>query len=568
MSFCKKCGNVLTDGAKFCGKCGEPAPPVQPFAEPAPAAETIQINNQYSQPPKKKKTGRIVALSVLAVIVVLAAVLLLNMRSIRASMLRWGDPVKYFRYIEQEASDDVIDAALVVYENAVNNAKNPLEGTSSSMKFTVGKDFRNFLPGMLGMTADEEDLAWMDHLGIDSSVRMKDDLAAIDLDFIANGTLIVGADMVMDMQENAMYLTLPELSEQSIRIDLAEIYGMDSTELYNAAEIQALYAAMAEAMPDAKTLEKLADKYMGILLEHVDHVEKAEETCSIQGIEQNVLTLEATISEENAIAAMVQVMQEMRTDKDVEKIIRSLAELDVHFGEEINADEFYEEFQNALDMAIESAEYEYAGCETLYLKDYIDRHGKVIGRRISTDYSVDAGYLILSDGKEFAFEAGAEDMKISGEGNKDGSTWKLYADEQELVVLRVSDWQNTNLKKQKLDFTASLSLGRDVVDEMTYNMDNPMIKTILMNAALTIDVDADGDASNVVLGLQANGMNVIQISAETTAIEAGKIEVPSSSLEGTDDMEMMQWASSLDVDRILKNLEAAGIPREILDMVG
>lgn len=49
--FCTKCGFQLTDGAKFCSRCGAPVAQPQPAAPSQPAAQTPQAANQPAPAP-------------------------------------------------------------------------------------------------------------------------------------------------------------------------------------------------------------------------------------------------------------------------------------------------------------------------------------------------------------------------------------------------------------------------------------------------------------------------------------------------------------------------------------
>ena len=63
--------------------------------------------------------------------------------------------------------------------------------------------------------------------------------------------------------------------------------------------------------------------------------------------------------------------------------------------------------------------------------------------------------------------------------------------------------------------------------------------------------------------LIVGGESLIKLEAKSNMIKAD-VSIPQNAVDGTDQNALMNWATSLDVNKLLENLKAAGISEDLL----
>ena len=137
--ICPKCGAELADGVKFCGNCGNPVsqPDAQNTYVPQPETASYQLPPQASQPvaytqaPREKsKTGLIIAIIVIAVVLIIGGAIAWFVHTVRKTANTYLNGIEDgFETFEDIDIDDIdiddIDVDIEGLDDAIDSMESP-----------------------------------------------------------------------------------------------------------------------------------------------------------------------------------------------------------------------------------------------------------------------------------------------------------------------------------------------------------------------------------------------------------------------------------------------------------
>lgn len=599
--FCMKCGAKLDDGAKFCPQCGAAQGPSAPAPSPAPAqagpaqphrsstmrqqpayeAPTRQAvyapePQAYAPPPQPKKKKKHVGLVIfLIIILAIAAGAYLMKDKISSFALRsFAPPEKYYQHVEKQSISELSTNAAEAYDTWVlANTDADNKTSDGGLEIRLGSAGRDLLMSAVGPTLQqlnpEEDLAWLQGLGIEGSRVTQGDLSSIQLRLTLNGTKLVTVDLSADTANDKAYVAIPELKADYLEMPLSQLTAMGggSGVMQFVGILGNLLSAdngqMAEAirsMPDKATVAKLIDKYLNLILDCAEEVEKDTEDLSAGGITMEVTALELTADGPTLAKALENVYTEMKKDKDIKDIIVNTSKAR---GEDGNA--AYEEFLKKLDEKLKDLDKVKQG-SGLEMTVYTDAAGEVVGRELHTE---DFIYILKfpEQGDKFGLELVlGEDgnaLQLKGKGTKSGDklTGELEMDSggSYLGILALDGLDKEKMKKGV--FTGAVEIRPS---DAMLNTGSSTASSLLRNLVLRIEMDTSRNKGKVTLHILSDGASILTIAGNVESKSGGKV----TAVNGA---EMEEWSADLDANGFLmtlvESLERAGVPEAYTSMI-
>lgn len=562
--FCKYCGKEIPEGATFCGECGNTvSATTEAENNDAVVAEEVQTDNtpeqtpfaepQFNEPAKKSnKTINLFAIAAVAVVVV---VLIACFGAIKEFFIKnFSSDAAYFRYAENKTVGDFTDEVSEAYGMYLENLETEA-AADATIKLNVGDDLISLIEDAAeDYLYDSIDLDWINNVTLDMGVNLKDNVERILTSINVDGEAIVDMDMIMDMENGEIFYAFPLLSDKYLKME----YDMSSME-----EIEFLYdPEFRKVLPSEEELDKLLDKYINIIFENLDNVEKDSGVLEISGIEQKLTALEIEISQEDAINIAIEVLETAKKDKQLKTLIEDISKYLEKMDLIYDADDVYDEFCEAIDEGLDSLEdQEIYDDEVITLIDYVNSDLEVVGRKIETEYAGDVfHYATVRDGKKFAYELVVEELVISGEGTEKGNTVngeysiEYYGDEICDVV--VTDFKtDSDYLNGKIRITPSSEIlefmGLDSYVASAFSIVSP---------ALELNFDNKKGSGNVEMNLVSGEEVLLGFTISSKETKTSKVKMPDSAdvCDVYDDYE--EWVDSIDVDGLLDKLDDLGIP--------
>lgn len=579
--FCDQCGNEVKDTERFCSRCGAPvqSQPVQQSVEPA---VTLQ-NNVYgmtfdSQPQQQSKAKKgiskgvvisaVAGVAVIAVLVVLFA----NFAWINNFVHKtFSSPEDYYRFVEKNAVKDAASITGDIYANSV------LEGldlynqrADGKVSLTLGKAGQEYVE-LLGLAG--VDLSWLRSVDIDAGYYMGEDLIGMNIGTAINGDGIVSSEILLDVEEETIYIQIPELSKTYIGIDCEEYFDKDMRKQFDEiAEQREARKKLKESCPSQAEVEKMFSKYMDIMLEHVDDVKKGEKTIKAEGIQQDCTELKVMLDDDTLRDMFVSVMEEMMDDKELKQII--IAVTDASASNE-DGEDMYDDFVDALEDAIDSLEKSSSASDMeIEMTVYVDGKGEIRGRKFNItqkSYEQEFSMLMPEKGKKFGYELSYEssknryDFTLTGSGQRSGDKisgdFKFKSNGTSLIDITATNLDTKSLKRGDLNGKISVKPSSTIGRLMG------MAGTGFSFGDMQIDIEAKTEKKsteyNITVLYDDEELGRLFMSGKRQP--ASQVKVPKDVVFVEDAGDLADFLEDVDWDSVIDRLEKTDLPSEAID---
>lgn len=598
--FCSNCGNQIPEGTKFCGHCGAPvAAPASVTGTPAQPATPASVPQEYvptyshipEEPVKKKpKVGLIagIAIGLVAVIAIVVGVVKFAGKNFEHSIHKtFDEPKEYYSYVEKKNIDAMTEG---LGSDAVQTLVEQVKAQNFSMTETVklrlgsrGKDY-TAIAGAMGV-----DLSWLDSVGIQYSGSVNENLYGLFLTPILNDVNLLDLICVLDVEKGAVYASIPDVSEKYLGASFGDEADYDMIK-ERFAEMYDVYGKMFEACPSPEKAGEMVQKYYNVIMENVDEVEKSKETLEAGDVMEECTLLTIELKEKDIQRILKAILQELKKDEDVKKMIMDMEESMKSYVNEYGDEEsMYDQFLEGIDEALENIEE--VKIDKIVIENYVNKDGNIVGRKLTVkvdDETTTFTYAIATKGDdkgyEYSVKGKSEEFSIIGNGKeKNGklnAEFVLSASKKKYVNFVVEDFEVDAVKDGRFAGTFVIKPGRDadltdVIEELADSMDDSPFATLVsgMKPSLKVVCDIQTTQHNIELTLLDDGAEMFTLSFQGTLGEAKSVSVPGSyvDLKGADGEfnreAFVEYVKGLNYDNVINALERANLPSEWITLL-
>lgn len=461
---------------------------------------------------------------------------------------------------------------------------------------------------MLNLASDT-DLSWLNSVTLNMKNGFTKDSSAQSFDLNVNGNKICTLNCYVDVPEAAVYINIPELNEGYIKADLVDVDTTDSDDTASLhaqmqyADLLQNYFNGLENLPDADTLQAVLERYSSIIIDHVTEQGSSSKKASAGDVEEQFTVMEAELDQPAAAGMVQEMLETAKEDKDLESIVKTLAELsDQDFSyedflmsledmetelsedydletdteepeEETSTEENIDEDEAPADIAEGGCvQTELASENTFILRSYVNGKGEIAGRELSakegrgetallkylkTENDSQKGFL-LSIGED------TDGFTMEGSGTEEAGTLNGYytvsSGGEELAMIDVVGLDTEAFKDGYLKGGFYLS--------GTGEGENDALNGMLLS--FTSDSTKDKLDVNASLSIQNTYLGTIYFTSE----DKEDIDLPGKdSIKDVYDFskeeDIEEYVAGMDMDTIMENLDVAGMPEGWLeDMTG
>jgi len=600
--FCGKCGSKIDDNTNFCTVCGNPVtkenpatptetapqtppeiqtPPVTettpvtqapPVTQATPVVETpVYVQQSAAQPDPvakaKNKTNIIAGIIAVAILVVIGVAALFGAGKVKNTVKKtFSSKEDYLVYVTQNKADefaaDIAEALGTVKENSKTEA-----GAKGEVKLKLTKDGADFLKNFV-----MADLSWAKEAVITIDEDVSKDKMSIKADIGLNGTNIVSAECIVDLKNYMLYIKIPDVSSEFIKVSLGKMSGTAAPE-GTSAVISSVMDQTVEALPDSKLLEKILSRYVGIALSAVDDVNKESDTLEVGNVTLKCDKYTVEIDGELLKEMITSVLKEAKKDKDLEKIIKDAVKaMDTLSADE---DEVYDDFIDSIDDILENLDESEVPEEKLaeYVC-WVNGSGDIMGIELDADGTT-VTLLAPEKGKNFAIDlkvkSGGTTVSFEGEGTKSGNKksgeFKIRAMGMDIVEFTVEDFDTKTAEDGYFNgsITVELSSGFLSMMGITESSDSASVYSILSDMKLKLDMESSKKKNTALytVSLIKDGDELFSFGVSGKEDKYNKIDTPKKALDTNSSADMQKWAEKLDIKKFIDRLTKAGAPEDL-----
>lgn len=598
--FCEKCGKPIGADQTVCDECAakqqenaaagqeeqsafelplQETQPVIPQAEQAPTKtpevpqDSIVLEQDFGQPKNKKKRTGLALGIVAAVLAVAVLAVVLCWGSLKGLWLKnFGDPTDYMRYVEENALSQSVDKISASYGSSLSQLSElaPVGG-DTEMRLILGDMLITMAEQALANEGIETDLSFLEDISVKLHTAAEGDLNEVKLSLGLGDTDVAQVQVFLDADNNRLILGVPDYLDGYVSIDMpAEMQTVDFSQM----------TELFGKLPDADLVSKVIDKYMGVVLSHLDDAQKDSETMEVEDVKQKLTTLTVKFTEKDLLELLIDIVETAEKDKNLKELLDCCSDYFNSFAQQVGGYTYEEidlyemlmaELPDALEYLEEEKEYgEFSKSNYIELTDYINNDHELCGRTIKIASEgiitpIKFHYLTVQKGntygEEIRLNAEGANLLISGsyeedDGVRNGS-YDLSVNGIKALTLETIDCTDTQLKLK-------LTPAGDLWDQV---LSSGLSSTVLDLAApaLEISIKATDQESNSELYLTAGGEKLVGIIAKFSANDAS-VELPSGNyLDGSDPDVMYEWGASFDFEALINKLTEAGVPQTLLD---
>ncbi len=535
--LCKKCGHEINNDALICENCGE----------------------AIEKTPKKNKKLLFGIIASVAVLVVAVAVIL-NFSLISGAVIKtFGSEDDYFQYVETKTFGAYSDVVSEYYSNVIDEASGGT-ATQGEFKINLGDELIVLAEDSLSPDPTQKiELDFLKNLAFDVKTNFNGKLAYTDMAFKIGDKAVLNADLFIDQKNQEGLVALKNLSDKYLKLPLT--YDEESSALNDVGGYLCDQEFLA-LLPSEEELNKMLDRYVGVMLDNVNGATKLNETLKIGEDEQKVTALEIKLSEKETVAIADALLKQARADEELKKYIEDVAAYLEAKGSIDNAGEVYNDFIDNIDKTIEEiTDGEFSEEETLVITEFVNSRHQIIGRKIVSEEELVFPSAIIFEGNTFTAEIiGSDEFKLSGSGkiekNLVNGEFTLSVEDEEMCKFVIESLEFTEEKligKIKALPTLKLlqKMGLDSTEGALISLTNP---------ALEITLESSEDEGSFGAQIVNGEKLLVGFQISTKIEEASEITLPADSNVASDENE---WAQSLDFSKLIDSLKDAGVPDTI-----
>lgn len=535
-------------------------------------------NTAFEQPkndvPGKKPGNKalFIVLAVVAAVAVIAGIVVCNLGAITNTFMKtFSSPEKYYQYVEKKEIAELAGSAASIYDNVIlSNANFSDRSVESKFTLEIGDEALDKLEDFTDVQYDLDDLDWLKEITLTVNSNSKDNLTSGEASLSLGKTEIISGEVIYNVEKEDLYIQVPQLIEKYIGIeDVGQTLGTSYYRSADTEEVLAMMEKVYDKCPDKGTVEKLLYKYFCTALECIDDVEKERTELEAEDITQKCTQLKATIDFETSQKMAVAVLEQMKDDKELKKIIMDMAEIE----EDVDAKELYEDFQNSIENEIENVDYWYDSHTKIVMSIYIDGKGNVIGRQIKVrgdGEQMTLNYKMPQKGGKFGFElsldADGDNMRLVGTGKKSGNKlngeFTVKEGKNKLLEIEVSNYDTKKIKEGFIEGNFIFSIKGAGTSYST-------AAAMLSSYKLGFDIKTTKSSSNVVTTLYDGDEVWATLTTNVKTEKGKKVTVPADKkvIVVEDEYDLEEILEDIKFDKLKSNLKKAKAPSELLDMI-
>lgn len=575
--YCASCNHLSeNDDIRFCPSCGSSQfisaaqPPAQsapnetaanyqqPPVQTAPVNYNYQapvippVNNNFAKKNKKKSGAKKIILAGIALCLVVCIVL--NFSSLVGLFKRnFGSAKSYYTYVEKESLSDFCNTFEKYYGNYFFD--NMLSDSKHDIKMDI-KLSDELLDSLAEDAYESVDLDWMKNMSLDLTFNTSKSAVSADMTIGIDKQDVLTAVLFSDAEDNKLLVKLNEISDDILKLNTEDSPIAKSGEFDR--------ELLAKVLPKAAVAKKLIKKYHGIFVENIENVEKTKDEVSIDDVTEELTVLTCTLTEKDVNKISLEILNEIKSDKDIKSIIESAQE-------ELGEEGLYTSFIESIDEQTEELKNEAGSDETVtIIRDYVNSKDEIVGRKIGENGET-LDYLKVESDSKYAEYFNTEDgISIKGAGTKKGDRITgecvFLEDNETLYKMSFENLDNKALKKGKLDGKIRIVPNSETIKDATTKDYQKYVG--LLDMAFEFDIKGDSDSGDFKLSL-LNGEKALLEATATYSVSSGKntTEPEGKVIEVNGLESLSEYIGDTHLDDLISKLRKTSVPKEYIDAI-
>ncbi len=577
--------------------------PIQDNIEqPAVVQETVvEVKEEQLTPAPKKKGKKTLWLGfgIAAIIIAVLATFVAFNFSYAKNLFKktFSSDEEYFRYVHEEQIDNMSKELATFLSNVKMGYD---QASASNIRSTDGKITMKLDTPAIRYLKDfvPFDISWLN--GADVAIDMIVEgsaMSAMEMkaDVNLNGKHVGTLEVIIDYSTGKVFVRVPEINEEYIYAyinadngngsdfgyneqfntdsllppgtavdqlsmnDYIEIIEGDGSFAVANGASNITFTYFFNNLPEQEELEKLISKYIKLIIDNIEKVEKENETVEVNEISTKCTKYEVDFDEDQIKKIYTTVLKELKNDQVIGDFIKGIS------NDQLMDDRLYEECMDDIDRLLDELE-DMEDIEGFEYTVWVDSNGKVVACEIGEDsFEIEFGSIQKGEKYGSEFKIGDKQFNFAMynggtivNGVKNGE-FVLKVNGDSVLKIETADFDTQKYEEGKMSGCFTISLGSVVRTAM---MVDDKIKPL---ADLKLVVDFNDKENDDSFGMDILVGSTKWASIEMTASETDEtVDIPSSGVWTGDDKNGQKWAQNANFEKIFTNLRDAGMPEYLI----
>ncbi len=502
----------------------------------------------FTQKPKKKSRGKLIAAIVVILILVSGAATAFAFKDkiVNVFSQMTKSPAEYYAYVEEKAIKESTDELKEYANTAVKDMAVDLttdvtlnrETLDTLLQSSLGVSLAD-MEGSIGVT--------LESFGLNVQAAKKGNKLSETFGVRFNEVDLITMDMFMDLTEQEMLMRFPELSDAYVDFSSALEEGLSEFDL------DELEAFAAGSSIDAADLLK---RYGNIIIKNIEDVEMDKNAeITIDDLSVKCTKLTVTISNDDVKNMLEDILSEAKEDKYI------LDVLDLYGIDEDDYQDMIDQLEDDLEDSSEDLLE-----EDIEMLVYVDGDGNIIGREFSMDGSdASIGYITATKGSETEYKLYVNDDDDNEVINLIGSHTKKNGVYNGSAKLNLSDPYEEYFTTISLDIDYE-DVKSEKKNNHTYHYGTITLSSLdLFGIQVEIENSVKDNVQKNKIEFQMGSSPIVTINSKLEYLTDIEVDEPSDSDEVYDIEDIDSYTDSLDLEGYLSNIsEKLGIDLQSL----
>ena len=422
-----------------------------------------------------------------------------------------------------------------------------------------------------------EDFTWINDVKLTLSENVNDDKVSLDLGMRYGKKDIVSVKAALDVIRKELYVSVPELAENSIKLGTEEY--VDLSTIFVDVDYK-------DILPKQATLKKMIQRYFDIIMNNISDASYESKNLTVNGVAESSTLYEIAITEKLLAQTLLDIYTTAKEDADIKEVIYNAVDAAKElssYSYEIDEDEIYNSFVEYLTQAIAAMEESIAegkvSDKTVFeWRTYVASKGvDVIAVELEIKNAVDGKpYVIFAgrtqDGNKIGVNvyggvSKERDFEIEGsfveKGSKVSGTYEILVENKSMLFVDVVDFDTDKFDKGYLNGTISISPSKGMVEELSneFGIEASMIGLSISTLSLKFDFEQKNENEmKFVASVLSGDEPYLSISLDSKLASGTSVNIPSNA---TEDVE--EWVEGFDVEGFVKKVSKSGLPEYIIE---
>ena len=550
--YCAECGTLIDDGSGVCPACGHKSEAEMPTEETS--------SNKMGEFLKKLK-GMLLRKKVIVPVAIVAAVVVAVSAAYpyakNALAKLFMSEEKYFAHVVADNAED-FSGALGYGVGAMKNCYTKGLSEKGELDIEVGKGVSTLLDD-LDAGEVEEYITWLKKASLKMEASFDDSKFGATYDVSVNGKDLGKFNMIIDMSNMSYYFGVPDYNPDYICYE----------ESYYENESYEMLEKIGKALPNEAKTEKIIKRYVKAVASGVEDVEETTEVIEAEGVSQKVTVLSFDIDGATARNAGLSVLEELKEDKEVKKIVEGVIDAT---DEDVDVDELWDELDDAIDELEEMDPDDLGTVATVEL--YVDSKGEIVGFKVEADEFTVASYSAVKGAKygsvteirSYDFKA-----KLAGSGkafgNKRTGEYAVKVSGISVVEFDIKNVDTELLEKGIFNGSITFKVPEAAASMLSYEIGDDMADALSKLSVTFTSKQRKYEKASGELVIKYGKEECLKLSVTGSETNAKKVKEPKNYINAEDYDEIEEWVSEFKFDALIKKLQKANFPDEVIEAV-